>query len=109
MNRVRFAYEVTVILRLNRYDVETLSRLCERHYDSAVRGLSEPGTDAILNGARNCLRDGEAWTETEVTRRQLDLLAKACEGMERAYRERFVSLIHDVDTERARVEIARAS
>lgn len=84
MERTHFKYEVLTILRLTRPEVETLSKLCESHYDHAVQALSVPGKGAALNAARNSYEmgdDGVEFADVEFTARQLDTLAKATEGV----------------------------
>jgi hypothetical protein len=90
MERTHFEYEVFTVLRLDRQEIEVLTKACDSHYDAAVRGLSKPsGPGAILNAAHHDLmfggRDGEGeacargFAEVRVSRRQLDTLCKATE------------------------------
>lgn len=79
MERVRFEYEVRTVLRLSEAEVAQLTEACEGHYDHAVKSLSRPGPNAILNATRNTLEDGFA--EVGMTNRQFDTLCKAVELM----------------------------
>lgn len=78
MEPLRWEFEAQVRVQLSRSEVDLLRVVCERHYDSAVRALSEPGKGAVLNGASNtCVNDT---TEATFTYRQLDTLVKGLEG-----------------------------
>lgn len=112
MEIARFEYEVTAVLRLSKEEVERLSAACDRHYDSAVRALSEPGPGAILNAARNSLSFGDEdggreFANVCVTRRQLDTLAKATELTDLASTIRCKSLMAAIDEELRRLEALR--
>ena len=82
MKLLRFDYDVFTIIQLSKEEVEKFSHLCERHYDHAVRSLSNAGQDAILNEARNKLIHGDTDNvcEIRVSYRQLDTLCKATES-----------------------------
>lgn len=78
MEPLRYEYDAQVRVQLSKQEIKLLREVCERHYDSAVRALSEPGKGAVLNGADNtCVGElGEA----TFTYRQLDTLVKGLEG-----------------------------
>ncbi len=109
VERARFEFEVFVILKLTREEVEILSKACEHHYDHAVRSLSIPGPGACLNAARNRLEPGADDSKGEaamrVSRHQLDLLCKAtenpmdgCFGVYTKLREQLVESVHALET-----------
>jgi hypothetical protein len=80
MKPLAFRYDVHLRLQLTRREVEVLALVCERHYDSAVRALSKPGEDAVINACRTGLLGGFHVTEAVFTYRQLDTLSKGLEG-----------------------------
>jgi hypothetical protein len=80
MKPTAFRYEVNLRVSLTKREVEVLTAVCERHYDSAVRALSKPGKDAVINACRTGLLGGFAVTDAVFTYRQLDTLAKGLEG-----------------------------
>ncbi len=81
MTPTRFCYLPTLNVELTRTELTIMRAACERHYDSAVVGLSVPGPEAVLNAANTqFLAQPEATsTQVEFTYQQLDLLAKALE------------------------------
>lgn len=84
MERIKYEFEVFVVLKLTGEEVKLLSTCAEHHYDHAVRSLSIPGPNACLNAARNRMEPGADDSKDEaamrVSRHQLDLLCKACEN-----------------------------
>ena len=121
MKRVRFYREVHTVLRLSAAEVAELTKLCEDHYDGAVRGLSVPGPDAFLNTARGDLEwqakdvdvkpEDKGFVEIRVTHRQLDTLCKATETMSSVFvtrdgnpalHEQLVRLLRESSVEWAR-------
>lgn len=116
MERLHFKYEVLTMLRLTKPEVEILSKLCESHYDHAVKALSVPGAGAVLNAARNTFESGEdgvEFADVEFTSRQLDTLAKATEGAwvspfisrggEFAFYQKLTKMLREAHTESARI------
>ena len=87
MKPTAFRYEVHIRIELTRSELDLLIDLCDKHYDSAVRGLAEPGKSAALNNVRNHMNypPSTSWKPDDTaeglfTYRQLDALAKALEG-----------------------------
>ena len=88
MEPIRFIYDAKLRLKITRAELATLRTVCERHYDSTVRGLSIPGRGAVLNGAATMMADQNE-VDADFTFRDLDVLAK---GLEQADSEEEVLL-----------------
>lgn len=79
MEPVQYEFEVFLTVRITRAELEALRTVMERHYDATVKGLSIPGSGAVLNAAANMIGSADA-VNMRCSRMQLDLMCKGLEG-----------------------------